>query len=143
MTQASLQQPPPGVARVTFLRALQVAALRPDSFGDAVVQIAFIAAVYDRASSSQRAALRVAAADEAGLLRRARSRKTKTMVAVYKAAEQGIECDPETPFAVVCETHGTVVCVKTRRDAFGCAPDPTMFCDDCREAEARGGSAAS
>ncbi len=121
----------------TLRRAAAVAAMAPDNLGDAFVQIAFIAAVYDRASPSQRAALRVAAAGEAGLLRRARSRKTGTTTAVYRAEEQGIESDPEFPYAVVCETHGTIVCVGTRRQAFDTAPDPTQFCDDCRAAEAR------
>ncbi len=121
--------------RDTMGRIVALAEWRPTDYDGAIQQVAMVAAAWERASPSQRARLRIAAAGEAGLIQRRKSRVTRTTVAVYGAAAQGIETDPECKYAVVCEDHGTCVCVKTLSQARDTAPDPTNFCDDCRAAE--------
>lgn len=60
-------------------------------------------------------------------------RGTGTLVGVYRSAEAGMEEDPATPWSVVCEPHGSIVSVHSRRAAFAVSADSTEFCDDCRD----------
>lgn len=64
------------------------------------------------------------------------ARKTGTLVGVYHGLQSGIERDPETPWVTVCEAHGSCVCHGTLALAMSWLPDPTGWCDDCREADA-------
>lgn len=70
----------------------------------------------------------------AGAVWSSRARSTGTVVTVYRADEAGMEDDPETPWATVCEDHGSIVCHKTRRLAESWLAAPEGFCDDCRDA---------
>ena len=68
----------------------------------------------------------------AGLIVMRRSRATGTLVGVYRAAEAGIEDDPTTPWATVCEPHGGCMCHSTRANAMRWAPHPQDWCPTCR-----------
>lgn len=70
--------------------------------------------------------------DYAGLVQYGRARRTGTHVGVYRAAEAGIESDPATPWATVCEEHGGVVCHATRTAAEAWAPRPDEWCPTCQ-----------
>lgn len=59
-------------------------------------------------------------------------RGTGPLVGVYKNSESGMETDVATPWSIVCEAHGTLVCVETRADAAATSTDTKNFCDDCR-----------
>lgn len=67
-----------------------------------------------------------------GCVSQAKSRVTGTLVGVYHAGQAGMEDDPETPWATVCEEHNTLVCHPTLALAKVHAPDPTVWCDGCR-----------
>jgi hypothetical protein len=69
----------------------------------------------------------------AGLVSYHRARSTGTQVGVYKANEAGMEDDPATPWATVCEPHAGVVCHTTRADAMAAAPYPNQWCPTCQE----------
>jgi hypothetical protein len=55
------------------------------------------------------------------------------MVGVYAADEAGMECDPELPWATVCEEHSAIVCHPTLRLARDHAALPSGWCEDCRD----------
>lgn len=114
-------------------RALYAASCEAKTLGDAWEQIAILASLYPHASPSQRARIRVEATGHAGLIHRARSRQTKTVVGIYRAAEAGIDTDPDLPYAVVCEDHATCLSVATLSHARATASDPGNWCDDCRD----------
>lgn len=63
-----------------------------------------------------------------------RNRETGTQVSVYQAAQAGIEDDPATPWATVCEDHGSAVCHYTLAEARGHAANPSGWCEACRTA---------
>jgi len=69
--------------------------------------------------------------DYAGLRQYRRSRVTGTRVGVYNSAEAGIDTG-EDAWAVVCEDHGSIVAIPTRRMAEEHMVDPTLWCEDCR-----------
>lgn len=119
----------------TFRQVCELASWRPTTVGEAFQQVAVLAAVWDHATSTQRARLRVAASDEAGLVQRRKVRGSGVTVAIYNAAEQGIDCDVDAKYAIVCETHGGVVCVPTLRAAKLFAPVPDEWCPYCRGEE--------
>ena len=54
------------------------------------------------------------------------------LVGLYRSAESGIEVDPETPWATVCEEHGGVVCHETRVLAESNLSVPETWCPDCQ-----------
>lgn len=55
-------------------------------------------------------------------------------VVVYRAEAQGIDPADGGPWAVVCETHGTLVQTETRAQALATlAAGSTDFCDCCRD----------
>lgn len=79
-----------------------------------------------------RAAMRAATvAEREGCVQLRKCRATGTMVGVYRAAEAGMETDPETPWCAVCEEHHTLVCTATRKQAETAASYPD-FCEDCQ-----------
>lgn len=69
----------------------------------------------------------------AGCVTQSRSRVTGTLVGLYHSEQAGIESDPATPWAVVCEKHATCVCVETLSVGYATLPNPCNFCDQCRE----------
>lgn len=58
--------------------------------------------------------------------------KLGALVGLYQAAESGIEMDPETPWATVCEDHGNLLCHKTRLLAERHLGYPQEWCEDCQ-----------
>lgn len=58
--------------------------------------------------------------------------KTGALVGLYQAAESGLEMDPETPWATVCEDHSNLVCHETRLQAERCLGYPHEWCEDCQ-----------
>lgn len=70
----------------------------------------------------------------AGCVGQAKSRVTGTLVGLYHADQAGLEDDPSTPWATVCEEHHSIVCHPTLATAKEHASDPTGWCDACREA---------
>lgn len=69
----------------------------------------------------------------AGLVQLRVVRQTGTLVGLYRAAEAGIEDDPATPWATVCEDHDGVVCHETRADAESWVSQPAIWCSVCQE----------
>ena len=55
------------------------------------------------------------------------------LVGLYRAAEAGMETDPETPWATVCEPHGGIVCHATATLARGWLSHPEDWCPECQE----------
>lgn len=74
----------------------------------------------------------------AGLHRRTRARITGTIVGLYDAARAGIEVEPTTPWATVCEDHSTSVCHENQGLALKALADPSSWCDFCRNGIAAG-----
>jgi len=54
-------------------------------------------------------------------------------VGLYRSDDAGIESDPETPWATVCEEHGGVVCYETRKAAESYVAHPEQWCPVCQE----------
>lgn len=77
---------------------------------------------------------RAECADRAGcIFLRTHREPPSRLIGVYKAREAGIDGDG---YAVVCEAHGTLVCVGSRSDAESTAQEGTkLWCDDCRTAK--------
>lgn len=73
----------------------------------------------------------------AGCVTQRTSRATGTLVGVYRADQAGIDADPEAPWAVVCESHNTILTVATLMLAKA-STDPRDWCDDCRAAHGGG-----
>ena len=71
--------------------------------------------------------------DHAGLIDMRTCRRTKTKVGLYRASEAGIEDDPVTPYATVCEAHSNVVCHETLAAARAAMSFPD-WCEDCHPA---------
>ena len=69
----------------------------------------------------------------AGAVERRRSRASGTTITIYDANEAGIESDPETPWATVCEEHGSIVCHGSRSAARASMARPD-WCMDCQRA---------
>lgn len=86
------------------------------------------------------AGLKAEAAKRKGCVRLSYAKKSGLLVGLYKAAEAGIENDPETPWATVCEEHGGVVCHATRKIAEAWMATPETWCPTCQEK--RGGPKA-
>lgn len=56
-------------------------------------------------------------------------------VGVYAAEQAGFESDPETPWATVCEEHGSILCHTRLKDAMGLASHPREWCESCAKGE--------
>ena len=69
--------------------------------------------------------------ERAGCIALRRAQQTGRMVGVYRADEAGMESDPASPWATVCEEHNTLVCHSTRRLALSWAAEPMTWCEDC------------
>lgn len=69
--------------------------------------------------------------EPAGRVELRRARSTGTMVGLYRNAESGMESDPETPWSVVCEEHGCLVCVATREIGRASMNCPDDWCPQC------------
>jgi hypothetical protein len=54
---------------------------------------------------------------------------------IGRAADLGIDTEPDQPWVTVCEAHGTFISSATRRLAR--ATVPVEFCGDCQEEEQR------
>ncbi len=67
-----------------------------------------------------------------GCVTQVTSRVTGTKVGVYAAAQAGIESDPDSPWASVCEPHDTCVTHATL-EAAKYSTNPLNWCDDCRD----------
>ena len=70
--------------------------------------------------------------DLAGCVEQRRSRATGTMVGLYQAEQAGLDPDAGK-WVTVCEDHSTCVNHPTLSMARHHLPDPTGWCDDCRE----------
>ncbi len=81
-----------------------------------------------------RAELDAEAAQREGCVLLRRARATGTLVGLYRSDEAGMESDPESPWATVCEQHHAIVCHATRANAVLAMPIPHDWCDDCRVA---------
>lgn len=68
----------------------------------------------------------------AGAVERRRSRASGTTITLYDANEAGMESDPQTPWATVCEEHGSIVCHGTRSAARASMAVPD-WCEACQE----------
>ena len=68
-------------------------------------------------------------------------RKTRggVLVGLYDANAAGMESDPATPWATVCEEHGGIVCHETLRDARAYLAHPDEWCPLCQRARERNG----
>lgn len=68
----------------------------------------------------------------AGLVSRRKAQETGRLVGLYHAAQAGLEDDPETPWATVCEEHATLVCHATLKQARAHAANPLGWCEECQ-----------
>lgn len=66
-----------------------------------------------------------------GLVLRVRCRATGLEMGLYHSYQSGFESDPETPWSAVCETHGSIVCTRTQRQARTAMSYPD-WCEDCQ-----------
>jgi hypothetical protein len=69
--------------------------------------------------------------DRAGCVQVRTARITATPVGVYHAAQAGMEDDPESPWATVCEPHGIVITHGTLAVAKSWASHPEEWCEFC------------
>lgn len=70
----------------------------------------------------------------AGCVSQTKSRITGTLVGIYHGEQSGMESDPDCPWQTVCEEHSTLVGHSSLKLAREHAPDPTNWCEGCREA---------
>lgn len=74
----------------------------------------------------------------AGCVDRKLIRATGAPMSIYVADQAELEHDPDYPWAVVCETHGTILRAETLRLARAHMSRPE-WCDECQpQLEARG-----
>jgi hypothetical protein len=64
-----------------------------------------------------------------GCVTRRRSQQSKTIVAVYRNDQAGLDTDE--PWSTVCETHGTVIAHDTLKLALYHLADPEGWCEEC------------
>jgi hypothetical protein len=69
----------------------------------------------------------------AGCVEQRTNRLTGFKVGVYQAAQAGMESDPATPWATVCEEHNSICVHGTLALARSHAGDPPGWCEDCRK----------
>lgn len=60
-----------------------------------------------------------------------RCRRTGSKVTFGRAEAMGMEPDPEADWFVVCDTHGSIVQVNTRKNALSAAAHPE-WCEKCQ-----------
>ena len=83
---------------------------------------------------SERARLDAEVKAAAGCVTLRRTRRGR-LVGLYRSLEAGIEKDPETPWATVCEEHGGV-CHATLADARAYLSHPDEWCPGCQQVAA-------
>jgi len=122
-----------------------VARMRPSTVGDAFLQVGAIAAYWPQLRADERRKIRAAATGYTGLVEHRRSRSNGRTYGIYDSEKQGIEerknSAPDSAdfergrwqlkWTVVCEEHGTCVCVSSLELARNTIAHPD-FCDDCR-----------
>lgn len=72
--------------------------------------------------------------EQAGYIKHRTFEPSGSRIVVYRAAEQGI--DIEERYAVVCELHGIISGVSSKRQALADMRHPIDFCQECFEAVA-------
>jgi len=60
------------------------------------------------------------------------NKETGTLVVVLNAHEQGLDDDPENPWATFCDDHGRFVSHSTLQLARSHASAPTGWCEPCQ-----------
>jgi len=68
----------------------------------------------------------------AGCVEQRRNQKTHFVVGVYNCVQAGMEDDPATPWATVCEEHHTICCHSSLATARHHAGAPEGWCEACR-----------
>jgi hypothetical protein len=61
-----------------------------------------------------------------------RRRRNGAVVGVYNCHQSGMETDPATPWASVCEDHNTICCHSSLKLALYHAVEPDGWCEPCR-----------
>lgn len=67
----------------------------------------------------------------AGCVERRRARQTGRLIYLVQAAQAGIEDDPATPWATICDEHSGVICHGTLAEARSMMSDPLGWCEAC------------
>lgn len=93
-------------------------------------------------SRPRRAVLDKMKAERTGCVRLLTSQQTKTLVGLYRALEAGIEKDPSTPWALLCEgttdePHDGVLPVEEYNTARYLLSKPLEWCPYCQDKKAR------
>lgn len=112
-------------------RVAALVTMRPRTLGDALAQIACLAAAWPRLSAHERRKVR-AAADGAVDSRRDRRTGRRLLVFGVDSGNLDVDCVATGDrYMVLCEEHSTCVHVPTLHAAraTGCLD----FCDECRE----------
>ena len=73
-------------------------------------------------------------ADNLGLIRTVRNRKSGFLISLYHSDEAGIEDDLSLPYSLVCEEHDTCICFSAKRTAAAFLAHPEEWCADCQVA---------
>jgi len=68
--------------------------------------------------------------ERAGCVALRKCNASGTVVGIYRSVEAGIEDDPTTPWSLICEDHGAVICIETIDLARQHAAWPG-WCADC------------
>lgn len=68
----------------------------------------------------------------AGLIESRVNRLTKTEISLYDSAKAGIEDDPESPWAIVCEAHGSILTHTSKTAARSHMATPE-WCSKCEK----------
>lgn len=72
--------------------------------------------------------------DRAGYVASRKSSPNGGWVVIYVATEQGIDVDGNR-YAIVCESHGTMVGANKIQDARVITENPANFCEECQKLE--------
>ena len=98
--------------------------------GAAVLKLPVAIELLAQATPAQRKRIKSVLNEPAGLLYRTTDRETGAVGSVYIASEQGIDVD--TKYAVVCETHSTILADATLKVAKRDAANTWDWCDGCQ-----------
>jgi hypothetical protein len=127
-------------------RLVELVRLRPRNLGDAFLQVGAIAAYWPQLRADERRRIKAAVAGFTGLVEHRRSRANGRTYGIYDSEKQGIESRKNSAhnssdfdrgrwqlkWAVVCEEHGTCVCVSSLELARNTIAHPD-FCEDCND----------
>ena len=98
--------------------------------GAAVLKLPVAIELLAKATPAQRKRVKAVLNEPAGLLYRTTDTETGAVGSVYIASEQGIDVD--TKYAVVCETHSTILEGRTLKTAKFDAGRSWDWCDGCQ-----------